>query len=81
MFTDKLALGAPKCERGAHSRTLSRGGLLALLITLVLLTWAVKLTMVKGTLSQGPTWAWSGLLLAFRRANLAAQGQLKAGWL
>ena len=54
---------------------------MALLSTLVLLTWAVKLIMVKGTLSQGSTWAWSGLLLAFRGANLAAQGQLKAGWL
>ena len=64
-----MALGAPKCERGTHSRTLSRGGLLARLGPLVLLTWVVKLTMVKGTLSQGPTWAWSGLLLAFRRAN------------
>ena len=81
MFTVKLALGAPKCERGTHSRTLSPGGLWALLSTLVLLTWVVKLTMVKGTLSQGPTWAWSGLLLAFRRANLAVQGQLKARWL
>ena len=49
---------------------------MALLITIVLLTWAVKLIMVKGTLSQGPTWAWSGLLLAFRRANLAVQGAL-----